>query len=208
MAAIIGEASAWLIILIVRNLAIEMPGIAVASRYINYLPIIFPILCAVGLIIARVLSKITAVFYQLAKFALVGGLNFLIDMGALNFLIFYTGISSGLAQTGFKGISFFAAVINSYFWNKFWTFKRSTTEKAGKEFLQFFIVSIIGFAINLGIDYVIVNMITPFAGLQKGAWAQFGALLAAVVALAWNFAGYKFIVFENKPRAANGQMIS
>jgi putative flippase GtrA len=206
LALIIGEAAAWLLVLIVKNLVIEMPAIAIAIHYINYLPVIFPILCAAGLFVAYILSKIIPLFYQLAKFVLVGGLNFLIDMGVLNFLVFYTGISSGLTQSGFKGISLLVAVINSYFWNKFWTFKRSNTENVAKEFLQFFVVSVIGFAINLGVDYVAVNMVTPFGNLGKGTWAQFGALVASIAGLSWNFLGYKLIVFKVKNEERDGSL--
>lgn len=198
LALIVGEVCAWLMWLIARNLAIEVPGIAAVVPYLNYLPVVFPVLCALGFIVAVFLSKVIPVIYQIAKFVLVGGLNFLIDMGVLNFLVFYTGTAVGFTQSGFKAISFSAAVINSYFWNKFWTFKRESAESAGKEFLQFIIVSVIGFGINLGVDYAIVNMMAPFAGIGAKTWAQIGALVAAIIALFWNFLGYKFIVFKEK----------
>lgn len=198
LALIIGEVCAWLMVFIARNLAVEMPAIAAITPYINYLPVVFPILCAAGLIIAHLLSKIVPVIYQAAKFVLVGGMNFLIDMGVLNFLIFYTGVSTGLVQSGFKGISFLVAVGNSFLWNKFWTFKRDSTEKVGQEFFQFVVVSIIGLLLNLGIDYVFVNIVHPFGGMPLKTWAQFSALLAAALSLFWNFLGYKFIVFDVK----------
>lgn len=198
LALIIGEACAWLMWLIARNLAIEVPGVAAAVPYLNYLPVVFPVACAIGLIVSYFLSKIISVVYQAAKFVLVGGLNFLIDMGVLNFLVFYTGIAIGPTQSIFKAISFSAAVINSYFWNKFWTFKRESGESVGKEFLQFVMVSVIGFGINLGVDYAVVNMMAPLAGIGAKTWAQIGALVAAIIALFWNFLGYKFIVFEKK----------
>ncbi len=198
LAVIIGEIAAWLMVLIARNLAIEVPGVSAALPYVNYLPVIFPIACAIGLVIAGILSRIIPVVYQVAKFVLVGGLNFLIDMGVLNFLVFYTGISMGLTQSGFKGISFLIAVINSYLWNKFWTFKRASTESVGKEFFQFIVVSVIGFIVNLGVNYVFVNMIPAFGGMPAKTWAQFSAMIAAIVALFWNFIGYKFIVFDVK----------
>ncbi len=208
LAVIIGEAAAWLMVLIARNLAIEMPAIGAAMPFINYLPVVFPILCAGGLAIARILSKAVPVIYQFAKFVLVGGLNFLIDMGILNFLVFYTGIYEGLAQTGFKGLSFVVAVINSYLWNKFWTFKRESIETIGKEFFQFLAVSVIGLAINLGVDYVLVNMIPAFGGIPVKTWAQLSAMFSAIIALVWNFLGYKFIVFEAPKNNNNGKISS
>ncbi len=209
LAVVIGEAAAWLMVLIARNLAIEMPGIGAVMRFINYLPFVFPVLCAGGLAIAHILSKAAPVIYQFAKFVLVGGLNFLIDMGILNFLVFYTGIYEGLAQTGFKCLSFVVAVINSYLWNKFWTFKRESVEEVGKEFFQFLAVSIVGLAINLGADYVLVNMVSPFGGIPLKTWAQLGAMFSAIIALVWNFIGYKFIVFKGNPKNnTNGKISS
>ena len=200
IALVLGEVCAWLMILIGNNLALENPTMAAGLPYFKYLPIIFPALCALGLAAAYFISKIIPVIYQLGKFILVGGTNFLIDMGVLNFLIFYTGISAGLPQSGFKGVSFLVAVWNSYFLNKYWTFKReNTAESATKEILQFFIVTAIGFALNLGVDYVAVNMINPLGGMMPKTWAQAGAIIAAVTALGWNFLGYKFLVFD-KPK--------
>jgi putative flippase GtrA len=198
LALVIGEACAWLMIFIAGNLAKESQLAAAAFPSLKYLPVVFPILCAFGLLAAYVLSKAIPVAYQFAKFILVGGLNFLIDMAVLNFFVFYTGLAAGLAQSGFKAVSFSAAVVNSYFWNKFWTFRRESSKNAGKEFLQFIVVSVVGFGVNLAVNYAAVNMVAPFAGIQEKTWAQVGALVAAVAALFWNFIGYKFIVFEEK----------
>jgi putative flippase GtrA len=200
LALVLGEVCAWLMFLIGKNLALENMAMAGALPYFKYLPIVFPILCALGLVVAYFISKVIPVIYQLGKFILVGGTNFLIDMGILNFLIFYTGISAGLAQSGFKGISFLVATWNSYFLNKYWTFKRETNEGAMKEFFQFLIVSVIGFAINLGVDYVAVNMMSPLGGMLPKTWAQVSAVIASVTALGWNFLGYKFLVFESKSK--------
>lgn len=134
---------------------------------------------------------------QAAKFILVGTLNTLIDLGVLNLLIFTSGISSGFGYSAFKGISFIAAVINSYFLNKFWTFKALKTERAKEEFAQFFIVSMIGFGINVGVASLVVNMIGAQFGITPKIWANIGAITATLVGMTWNFLGYKFIVFKN-----------
>jgi putative flippase GtrA len=147
---------------------------------------------------AYFLGKAIPIIYQLAKFVLIGGLNFLIDMGVLNFLIFATGISTGIIQSGFKAISFLLAVLNSYFCNKYWTFKKTTQGCLFQEFLRFLIVSVIGFVFNLTIDYVFVNAVGPLGGMTLKTWAQFSAFIAAALAMAWNFVGYKFIVFDTK----------
>ena len=194
----IGEICAWLIILIGKNLSGENPAILIFLPYFKYLPIVFPVLCLTGLLIAYFGGKVIPIIYQLAKFVLVGGLNFLIDMGVLNFLIFSTGVSTGITQSGFKSLSFLVALINSYVWNRYWTFKKEIRESISQELFQFFIISIIGFSINIGIDYIFVNIISPFKEMPLKTWAQISALLATLVSLFWNFLGYKFIVFYTK----------
>ena len=203
LAFIIGGVDALIVVLIAKNLAVEIPVIEIALRFRNVFIIALPLLCVAVLILSHYLSRTIPVVHQFSKFTLVGSLNFLIDMGVLNFLIFYTGISAGLTQSVFKGISFTAAVINSYVWNKFWTFDHATTKGVGKEFFQFLVISTIGFFINLGVDYFFVNIVHPFFGMYAKSWAQFSAMIASIIALFWNFIGYKFIVFEAKQKEAS-----
>lgn len=194
---IIGEVVALLIVLIAKNLGQEVP-IFTKIPYLNFLPIIFPTITALGLYISYLISKFIPPIFQFGKFILVGGFNFLIDMGVLNFLIFFTGIAVGFEQTMFKSFSFLVATTNSYLWNKFWTFEKKEHGDVGKEFAKFLVVSFIGFLINVGIDYILVNNISPLAGMSQPVWAQFSAMMASVVALFWNFVGYKFVVFGAK----------
>ncbi len=138
-------------------------------------------------------------FGQLAKFAVVGAMNTAVDFAVLNFLLWATGIYSGRWIILLNAIAFTAAVINSYIWNKFWTFRAEETTQAGvvtKEFSQFLIVSLIGMGINSGIVYGITTFIPPILGIGPEFWANFAKLAATGASLVWNFIGYKFIVFK------------
>lgn len=202
----IGEISAWLIVSVVNNLGIRVP-------YIFYLLIIFPILCAGGLSIAYWLGKKIPIIYQIAKFILVGGFNTLVDWGVLALSIFLfreyflidstdvffsIGAVSIAYYSFYKSISFLVAAGNSYFWNKFWTFKRESTEEMGKEFGQFLMVTLIGFLLNVFIASVIFKYIAPFDGLTLDQWGIVSAVFATIISMVWNFLGYKFIVFDSK----------
>ena len=139
------------------------------------------------------MQNLAVVLRQAVKFVLVGGLNTLIDLGILYLLMKITGIEKGLGWSIFKGVSFTAAVINSYILNKFWTFK------ATGSFGKFFIISLIGFAINVGVASLVVNVIgNPFvySGISDKLWAIAGSIIATFCTMAWNFIGYKFIVFK------------
>ncbi len=150
----------------------------------------------VGVLVGIAVGRVLPVLFQIVKFGVVGVLNTLVDIGILNLLIAVSGVAAGIGFTVFKGISFIVAVVNSYIWNKSWTF--DSGQKANtKEALSFFVVSMIGFFINVTSASIVVNAMPTLFGLNDLAWANVGALLGTLLGLAWNFVGYKFIVFKN-----------
>ncbi len=155
----------------------------------------FPIATLIGLLVAYIIGGKLPIIFQIAKFAVIGGLNTFIDFAVLNILINLTSVFSGLGYSTFKGISFSLAVINSYFWNKNWTFG-SKTNNEGKELLKFFIISFAGLTINILTASFVVNVVGPQWGVSKVLWANFGGVIATLISLVWNFLGYKLIVFK------------
>ena len=149
----------------------------------------------VGFLLLNFLSRWFLILRQITKFTIVGGLNTFLDFAVLNFLIASSGIVSGAGFSFSKGISFIVATINSYFWNRHWTFESRNREE-GLQFIQFLVISTIGLFINVGIASVIVNKIGPLGGISPTLWANIGALTATAASLIWNFLGYKFIVFR------------
>jgi len=207
---IVGELSAWLLIAIARSLGIT-------SSAIWSLPIVFPLLCLLGLYVAARIAAKIAVIYQIAQFVLIGGFNTLLDWGILAALIFIFRqyflvepqdklaviLTLGLVYYSFyKAISFVVAAVSSFFWNRFWTFKRETTESMSQEFFQFLIVTFVGFLINVGIASSVFKFVHPFGGLNYDQWAIAAAVVATIFSMVWNFLGYKFIVFNEKPAEA------
>lgn len=207
---IIGEAAAWLLLALSRQV-LPAEKYAALSGFFGLLPIIFPIICAVCLFIAFLLSKKAAILYQVAKFVLVGGANTLFDWGVLAlltflFVLYFKKTAKDillvlpaftiLYYSLYKSISFILAAVNSYLLNKFWTFKKEASAKPTKEFLRFFLVTFIGFLINVAIASGIFKSIQPVGGLNSDQWGILAAVIATAISMFWNFAGYKFIVFK------------
>lgn len=161
-----------------------------------------------GLRIAFFIGKKVAVIYQVAKFGLIGVLNTLVDIGTLALLTFlfrsYFGTEPQTAIAGivtfftlYKAASFIIANINSYFWNKYWTFERGAKKKSRAEFFQFFAVSMVGFLVNVFVaSFVFKFLLGSLAGLSSDQVGLIGAAAGSIMGLTWNFIGYKLWVFK------------
>ncbi len=122
---------------------------------------------------------------QPIKFGLVGILNTLVDAG-LYLLLSRWLLVLPEQRILVKGISYFAGILNSYCWNRSWTFRKQ--HAAAGRFVPFVLVNLTGLALNAGLMHV---------GLEVLAIPEFGSLvLATLGTFLWNFALSKHIVFK------------
>ena len=186
-----------------------------------WLMLIVPILWIIGVNLGYFFGGWFGFFNQFGKFAAIGFTNAAVDFGVLNLLIANTGISSGGWYPVFKGISFIAAVIPRYFWNKYWAFRPAadvarafgnqrpvsaaqrdgnigsgTLGTGGFEFAKFMSVAVVSILINTGTASLVVNYIHPLGGLSPAVWANAGAVAGSAVALIFSFVGFKVAVFK------------
>ncbi|HLM84298.1 MAG TPA: GtrA family protein [Candidatus Bathyarchaeia archaeon] len=146
-----------------------------------------------------VLCKRYPIIPQFAKFAMIGFMNFFIDILILNVEMTLSGRNTGLYYTAFKAFSFLCAVTFSYFFNKHWAFQDKKKTEQGKQFSQFLFVSVIGMIFNVTAASIVVTYIAPaatFISLSGKLWGNLGAVGGAAAGLIWNFLGYKFWVFK------------
>jgi putative flippase GtrA len=187
LALIVGFLTGALAIPVVINL-----GIAIRIPLL-----LLPFIGAACLIALRVPS-----FFEFTKFSVVGVLNSGVDFGILNSLMLITGLASGAAFLGFKSISVTLGVINSYIWNKYWTFGAVKSSGARRELVSFMVVTLIAVVVNVAGADIIVNVIGAPSGISSKLWANIGAISGAGLTLFTNFFGYKFFVFKKPPVAA------
>jgi dolichol-phosphate mannosyltransferase len=119
---------------------------------------------------------------QLAKFALVGGSGYVINLGVFTLLGDLLGVAHQLAAVA----AFAVAVINNFLWNRYWTF-RSGDAPAGFQAARFFAVSIASLGLNLAVLELIWR-----TGAVGPLTAQ---AIAVAVATPFNFLGNRLWTF-------------
>jgi len=142
---------------------------------------------------------------QFTKYAIVGIANFGISWGVVNLLMFITHIYQGLFLILFAAIGFVCAVSNSYLWNRNWAFK---SQKGGAStYSLFFILTLIGAIIGMGIFEFIATYIPPIKGLSRQLWANFALLVSVAFQVIWNFTVYSQVVFK-APISKTAEMVA
>jgi putative flippase GtrA len=121
---------------------------------------------------------------QAVKYAMVGLLNTGLDAAL------YLGITHWLGLGGLrvlaKSISYGAGILNSFYWNRSWTFR--SRAKVAATLIPFVLASLTALGINAGAMYLSLGL---FGQREAPAF-----VLATGVTLLWNFGATKFVVFR------------
>lgn len=122
------------------------------------------------------------------------------SLGLGMFILVLLGSAYGFSANFYLGLLVLFLLGEIILWYGFrLSFQNSNNDKnVGQQFLEFVVVSIIGVVINSVAVVVAVNLLTdPLSGslntdVVKNI-AKFGAILIAMI---WNFIGYKLLVFK------------
>ncbi len=139
-------------------------------------------------------------FGQLVKFVLVGGSNTLVDM-IVHTVLNIVGVPIYLA----KCIGYLCGIVNSYFLNSGWTFKKERKRDA-REIILFLVVNAVTLGLSLGMIALFKNVLgwdawwnalvgQGFLGKVVDG-ERFCSLCATVIALPINFVLNKLFVFR------------
>ncbi len=214
MAALAGELSAWLSFPILKNLKVfnmlaerGIDAIGFSVFWVLFVPAGAVAALSFFYFLATYKNRIG--FFELGKYGIIGVLNTFLDAGVYNILIFVTDIASGFMVNIFFIVAFAITVINSFFWNKFWTFtgskeasahalKEEEIKKTGVEAIKFFATSSVVALINAIILHIIINIIGAPAHIDPKIWANVALGFTIITAFLGNFFSYKYIVFSGK----------
>lgn len=159
------------------------------------------------------------------KFAVVGAIGFVVDFGIFNLLIgpFHNLLKVGeplnsylvslgltpqqaamLAPTFAGTISFIAAIISNFLWNRYWTYPDSRSKSTRRQFVMFLLVSLAGIVIRVPIItlmhgpltslFALIPALEPYA-MRLGGNAALA--IAVVVVMFWNFFANRYWTYND-----------
>jgi putative flippase GtrA len=135
---------------------------------------------------------------RFVRFAIVGIIGALVDFGVLNVMkVVFERVGLGhswdlpmdphqIQLTVANALSFSAAVLSNFTWNRLWTFPESRERPLGRQLLQFATVSILGLVINTVILVVMDKYVFQHFVSERLSYNLAKAIAIGVV-LFWNF---------------------
>jgi putative flippase GtrA len=122
---------------------------------------------------------------QLLRYAVVGGISFVVDYGSLWLLT----EKAGLPYLWSAAIAFLLGLICNYLLSTAWVFGESRIKNAWGEFLAFAIIGVVG----LGLNELIMYGCTDGLGFHY----MLSKIVSTGIVFFWNFLARRFLVFKS-----------
>lgn len=135
------------------------------------------------------------------RFAVVGAVGAVVDFGSYTILHNLLGVNAVLASV----LSFMAAIVSNFTWNRLWTYPDSRSKQVSKQLVQFTVVSGVGLAIRTPLFALLVEPLNqlfyklpsiPF--LPDDFLGDKVALaIAVIVVMFWNFFANRYWTYSD-----------
>jgi len=126
------------------------------------------------------------------RFALVGTIGAVVDFGVMNLLRDFFGLPLVFAGT----VSFIAAILNNFIWNRYWTYPDSRSKKILRQLIEFSIVSATGLIIRIPVLKFLEPLMVRFVNWfplkfpymsPDALSANLTLAIAVIIVMFWNF---------------------
>jgi putative flippase GtrA len=151
-------------------------------------------------LIETVRQRLPVKYRELAKFLVVGGTSYVVDVGVFS-LLSHTVLSEKVVTA--KGISVIIATILSYILNREWSFNSRGGRERHHEAMLFFVVN----GIALGLNLVPLAVSQYVLGIQPGSYSALTVTIANFISaniigtalgMAFRFWAYRKWVFPEE----------
>jgi putative flippase GtrA len=145
---------------------------------------------------ARHISGWTRLLRQALRFGLVGGLNTLVDLLILNFLLLLFPTTSTPIILAYSALAYSLGAVNSFLLNKYWTFTfRQRTTRS--EVVRFIATTLVGLGWSSMILWLASSVLHPFL-VNTTVWANASKVFAIAGTALISYLGMRLWVFVSK----------
>jgi putative flippase GtrA len=136
------------------------------------------------------------------RFAFVGLIGAVVDFGVANLLTAVFHMDFVVASI----ISFTAAVVSNFLWNRFWTYPDSRSKPISRQVFQFGVISLLGLAIrtpivkfleNPTINFFTRTLPNAFFLSPRFLGHNITLAIAVFVVMMWNFFANRFWTYND-----------
>lgn len=126
------------------------------------------------------------------RFMVVGASGAVVDFGVANILTNIFGTTLLFAGT----VSFIAAIINNFLWNRYWTYPDSRSKRILRQLVEFTVVSVTGLIIRVPILALLGPQVVRLVGElpfqlpllpQRVIGENTTLAIAVLIVMFWNF---------------------
>ena len=130
-------------------------------------------------------GKTNNTWLQLFRYAIVGGISFVVDYGLLYVFTEWGHFHYLVSAT----LSFIAGLIVNYIISVKWIFTKSKLNSRSAEFTIYGIIGVVGLLLNNVLMYLFTDHLHVHYMISK--------LISAAIVLGWNFFGRRIILFKS-----------
>src|SRR6266481_3729554 len=136
---------------------------------------------------------------QFLRFCAVGGLNTFVDVFAFNLLIWvFPTQDSGLLVI-FNSLAYLVGAVNSFCWNKLWTFKQRSSA-SNDQLARFAFVTSLGIICNDAFLWLATTILSSLS-LHSFLWINVAKVSAIAGSVMVSYVGMRFSVFTKNEEA-------
>lgn len=141
------------------------------------------------------------------RFAVVGTIGAVIDFGVMNLLVILFSFPLVIAGT----VSFIAAIISNFSWNRYWTYPDSRSKSLFRQLAEFSVVSVLGLLIRIptlvileplvfrSVSLVALDMSSLINIPLKVISDNITLAITIVIVLFWNFFVNRYWTYNDVP---------
>ena len=137
-----------------------------------------------------VYTTFRTLIHEIAKFGIVGAINYVLDVGLFNILLVTFLHDRPLTA---KGLSTIVAATSSYFMNRHWTWRDRARTGVRREYLLFLLLSAIALGITLACLAFGEYGLHQNSLLARNFWGNVVGVGVAMVFRFWSFKRWVFL---------------